>query len=161
MRYENIYTKADGFYNNPRTDLQSQYTGIVKGNVLTTENRISKRSFLISGIGFSYDHNDHVQFYGNISQNYRAINFNDMSIVNPNFRVDPNLKDEKGYSADLGIRGHVNDIFHYDLSLFTIDYADRIGTVWLTDSNSITYQYTTNISKSRNLGVESFEEVDI
>ena len=126
-----------------------------------TEHRISKRSFLIGGIGFSYDQTTSMQFYGNISQNYRAINFNDMSIVNPNFRVDPNLKDEKGYSADIGIRGHLADIFTYDLSLFTIDYADRIGTVWLTDTSSITYQYTTNISKSRNLGVESFAEVDL
>jgi Fe(3+) dicitrate transport protein len=160
-RYENIYTKADGFYNNPQQDLSSMYTGTVISNQLITEHRLSKRSFLIGGIGFSYDQNASMEFYGNISQNYRAINFNDMSIVNPNFRVDPNLKDEKGYSADLGIRGHVKEIFHYDLSLFTIDYADRIGTVWLTDSNSITYQYTTNISKSRNLGVESFAELDI
>lgn len=161
LRYEDIYTKADGFYNNPQQDLSSQYTGTVTSNQLVTEHRISRRSFLISGIGFSYDQNDHVQFYGNISQNYRAINFNDMSIVNPNFRVDPNLKDEKGYSADLGIRGHVTDIFNYDLSLFTINYADRIGTVWLVDSNSITYQYTTNIAQSRNYGVESFAELDL
>jgi len=160
-RYENISTKADGFYNNPQQDLSSMYTGTVISNQLITENRLSKRSFVIGGIGFSYDENASMEFYGNISQNYRAINFNDMSIVNPNFRVDPNLKDEKGYSADLGIRGHVKEIFRYDLSLFTIDYADRIGTVWLTDSNAITYQYTTNISKSRNLGVESFEELHI
>jgi Fe(3+) dicitrate transport protein len=160
-RYENIYTKAVGFYNNPQQDLSSMYTGTVVSNQLVTENRVSQRSFLISGIGFSYDQNDHVQFYGNISQNYRAINFNDMSIVNPNFRVDPNLKDEKGYSADLGVWGHITDLFNYDLSLFTIDYADRIGTVWLTDTASITYQYTTNIAQSRNLGVESFAEVDL
>jgi Fe(3+) dicitrate transport protein len=160
-RFEDIYTKAVGFYNNPQQDLSSMYTGTVVSNQLVTENRISQRSFLITGIGFSYDQNDHVQFYGNISQNYRAINFNDMSIVNPNFRVDPNLKDEKGYSADLGVRGHLTDLFNYDLSLFTIDYANRIGTVWLTDTSSITYQYTTNISKSRNLGVESFAELDL
>jgi Fe(3+) dicitrate transport protein len=160
-RYENIYTKAVGFYNNPQQDLSSIYTGNVISNQLVTEDRVNKRSFLIGGIGLSYDHTNSMQFYANISQNYRAINFNDMSIVNPNFRVDPNLKDEKGYSADMGVRGHLNGVFNYDLSLFMIDYADRIGTVWLTDTSSITYQYTTNISKSRNLGVESFAEVDI
>ena len=160
-RYEHISTTADGFYNNPQQDLSSMYTGTVISNQLITEHRLSQRSFVIGGIGFNYDENASMEFYGNISQNYRAINFNDMSIVNPNFRADPNLKDEKGYSADLGIRGHVNEIFRYDLSLFTIDYADRIGTVWLTDSSAITYQYTTNISKSRNLGVESFEELHI
>lgn len=160
-RYENIYTKADGFYNNPQQDLASMYSGTVISNQLVTEHRLSKRSFLIGGIGLSYDENPSMQFYANVSQNYKAINFNDMSIVNPNFRVDPNLKDEKGYSADLGVRGHLHTVFNYDLSLFTIDYADKIGTVWLTDTSAITYQYTTNISKSRTLGVESFAEVDL
>jgi Fe(3+) dicitrate transport protein len=161
IRYENINTKADGFYNNPKQDLASMYTGTVLSNQLITEDRISKRSFLIGGIGLSYEESYSLQFYANISQNYRAINFNDMSIVNPNFRVDPDLKDEKGYSADIGVRGHINGVFNYDLSLFVIDYDDRIGTVWLTDTSSITYQYTTNISKSRNLGLESFAEVDL
>jgi Fe(3+) dicitrate transport protein len=160
-RYEDISTKADGFYNNPQQDLASMYTGTVISNQLVTEHRLSKRSFLIGGIGLSCDENHSMQFYANISQNYRAINFNDMSIVNPNFRVDPNLRDESGYSADMGVRGHLADVFTYDLSLFAIDYADRIGTIWLTDTSAITYQYTTNISKSRNLGVESFAEVDI
>ncbi|HTB53098.1 MAG TPA: TonB-dependent receptor [Ferruginibacter sp.] len=157
IRYENIYTKADGFYNNVGHDLALNVTS----NTLVTEHRVSSRSFVIGGIGLSYNKSNSMQFYANISQNYRGINFNNMSIVNPNFRVDPNLKDEKGYSADLGIRGHLNDIFNYDLSLFTIDYDDRIGTVYLTDTSHITYQYTTNISQSRNFGVESFAEVDI
>jgi Fe(3+) dicitrate transport protein len=85
-----------------------------------------------------------------------------MSIVNPNIRVDSNLKDEKGYSADLGVRGHYSNLVNYDVSLFTIDYANRIGNVLLTDPvTTNTYQYTTNISQSRNYGVESFAEVDI
>lgn len=161
LRHEDIYTKADGFYNNPQQDLSSMYTGEVISNQVVTEHRVSKRSFLIGGIGLSYDRSSSMQFYANISQNYRAINFNDMSIVNPNFRVDPNLRDEKGYSADLGTRGHLRGVFNYDVSLFLINYNDRIGTVWLTDSSSITYQYTTNIAHSRNLGVESFAEVDL
>jgi Fe(3+) dicitrate transport protein len=161
LRHEDIYTKADGFYNNPQQDLSSIYTGDVISNKEVTENRVNKRSFLIGGLGLSYEHSSSLQLYANISQNYRAINFSDMSIVNPNFRVDPNLKDEKGYSADIGIRGRHGAIFNYDLSLFMINYADRIGTVWLTDSSSITYQYTTNIAHSRNLGVESFAELDL
>jgi Fe(3+) dicitrate transport protein len=157
IRYENIYTKADGFYNNVGIDLAQN----VISNQLVTEHRVNNRSFVIGGLGLSYNENNAIQLYANISQNYRGINFNNMSIVNPNFRVDPNLKDEKGYSADIGLRGHLSDIFNYDLSIFTIDYEDRIGTVWQTDSSHITYQYTTNISKSRNIGVESFAEVDI
>jgi Fe(3+) dicitrate transport protein len=158
VRYEHIVTKSDGFYNSYIQD----YAGNIIYNQLVAENRTSKRSFVIGGLGLSYNAGSDVQWYANISQNYRAINFNDMSIVNPNYRVDPNLKDEKGYSADIGIRGRHMDIVNYDVSVFTIDYNNRIGTILLKDTTSPnTYQYTTNISKSRNWGVESFVEVDI
>jgi Fe(3+) dicitrate transport protein len=147
IRYEHIVTKSDGFYNAFIQD----HAGNVIYNQLVSENRDSKRSFVIGGI----------QWYGNISQNYRAINFNDMSIVNPNFRVDPNLRDEKGYSADLGVRGHHLDILSYDVSVFTINYTNRIGTLLQKDTTSPnTYQYTTNIARSRNYGIESFVELD-
>jgi len=102
-----------------------------------------------------------MHLYANISQNYRSINFNNMSIVNPNYRVDPNLKDEKGYSADIGMRGNISNILTYDVSLFYINYNNRIGTINLSDSTNILYRYTTNISQSRNLGLESFAELDI
>ncbi|HEY4107951.1 TonB-dependent receptor family protein [Puia sp.] len=158
LRYENIVTKSDGSYNN--------YLQDHAGNIIYTqpvaENRTNTRSFLIGGLGVSYTQSADLQGYANISQNYRAINFNDMSIVNPNFRVDPNLKDEKGYSADIGVRGRYHNIFNYDLSFFYINYNNRIGTILQKDTTSPnTYQYTTNIAHSRNWGVESFVEVDI
>ena len=158
IRYENIITKSDGFYN----AFVQDYAGNLIYNQLVAENRTSRRSFVIGGLGLSYNAAGDVQWYANISQNYRAINFNDMSIVNPNYRVDPNLKDEKGYSADIGVRGRHGDILNYDISVFTINYANRIGTILQKDTTSPnTYQYTTNISKSRNWGLESFVEVDI
>jgi Fe(3+) dicitrate transport protein len=158
IRYENIMTKADGFYNN--------YLQDHAGNIIYTqpvvENRTNTRSFLIGGLGVSYTQSADLQGYANISENYRAINFNDMSIVNPNFRVDPNLQDEKGYSADIGVRGRYRNIFNYDLSFFFINYNNRIGTILQKDTTSPnTYQYTANIAHSHNWGVESFVEVDI
>ena len=157
-RYENIVTRADGFYNAFTED----HAGRIIYNQLVSEDRTSRRSFVIGGIGLSYKQSPDIQWYANISQNYRAINFNDMSIVNPNYRVDPNLKDEKGYSADVGVRGRRLDILSYDLSLFMINYANRIGTILQKDTTSPnTYQYTTNIAKSRNYGMESFVELDL
>ncbi|MES1160754.1 MAG: TonB-dependent receptor, partial [Bacteroidota bacterium] len=101
LRYENIITKADGFYNAFIQD----YAGNLIYNQPVTENRTNRRSFILGGLGLSYNAAGDWQWYANISQNYRSINFSDMSIVNPNYRVDPNLKDEKGYSADIGVRG--------------------------------------------------------
>jgi Fe(3+) dicitrate transport protein len=157
IRFENIQTVADGFYNIVNKDLA--------GNIIfsekTVEHRKNNRSFILGGVGLSYSRNDAFQFYANISQNYRAINFNDMHVVNPNLRVDPNLQDEKGYSADMGCRGTISGILNYDLSLFMISYKNRIGTVIKTDTTTFNlYRLRTNISDSRNIGLESFIELD-
>ncbi|MEP6748819.1 MAG: TonB-dependent receptor [Bacteroidota bacterium] len=158
LRYEKIVTEANGFYNSFVQDR----AGNIIYNQPINENRNSKRSFLIGGIGVSYNQNNSLQLYANLSQNYRSINFNDMSIVNPNYRVDPNLHDEKGYSADIGARGHIADILNYDVSIFAINYNNRIGIVQKVDTASTqTYQYTTNIAQSRNIGIETFAEADI
>ena len=45
-------------------------------------------------------------------KNYRSINFTDMQIQNPNFKIDPNLEDEKGYNSDLGFRGGIKKQNH-------------------------------------------------
>lgn len=156
VRFENIVTEANGFYNNVSA---SQDQTVVYSDSLINEHKISNRSFVIGGISISYTKNAATQFYANISQNYRGINFNDISIVNSNYLVDPNLKDETGYSADMGMRGHVSDILNYDVSIFTIHYDDRIGVIPLSSAGN--KLYTTNISESRNLGLESFAEVDI
>jgi Fe(3+) dicitrate transport protein len=158
IRYESIETVADGYYNTVNKDLA--------GNIIfseqTNEHRKNKRSFVLGGLGISYLKSEATQFYANISQNYRAINFSDMHVVNPNLQVDPNLKDERGYSADIGLRGNLSNIFNYDLSFFMINYKNRIGTVLAVDSNTFNlYRLRTNISDSRNIGMESFVEVDV
>lgn len=158
LRFEHIRTKADGFYNIVNKDL----AGNIIYNQRIDESRLAPRSFVLGGLGLSYHHSDAVQAYANISQNYRAINFNDMRVVNPNLQVDPNLKDEKGYSADIGLRGDVAGVFNYDIDFFALKYDNRIGTVLKTDTATFNiYNYRTNVSQSRNLGLESFVELDI
>jgi len=155
VRFERIQTRADGYYNIANSDLA--------GNIIfsqpVNEKRNNTRSFIIGGLGLSYKKNSNFQMYANFSQNYRAINFNDMRVVNVNLVIDPNLKDEKGYSTDIGIRGNKNGILNYDISCFLLFYNNRIGTVQKADLN--TYRFRTNISQSRNIGIESFVELDI
>ena len=164
LRFEYIKTEAEGYYRNIIRDLA--------GNTLVderiTEDRSRDRSFLLFGIGSSYRPNASIEIYGNFSQNYRAMNFNDIRVDVGNLEVDPNIQDESGFNADLGIRGQVDDIFQYDVTGFHLSYEDRIGTVLRTEPNpkfnnlvDRTFRYRTNIADARIFGLESFAEVDI
>lgn len=158
VRFEYISTKSDGYYNEQYTDLAGNV--IYKNKV--QDNRSNYRSFVLLGLGMGYKISSNIEMYSNFSQNYRSINFNDMRIVNPNSKVDNNLQDEKGYSTDLGMRGNVKNYLNFDVSLFYLKYNNRIGSILLVDSFSYQpYRYRTNISDSRNIGLEAFAEVDI
>jgi Fe(3+) dicitrate transport protein len=157
VRYEQITTKAEGNYTNALFD--------GAGNLIlqqkVTDNKLNARSFLIAGIGATYNIRSNIQLYVNFSQNYKAINFNDLRTLNPNLRVDSNLHDEKGFSADLGIRKS-NGIFNYDINFFLVNYDNKIGSILSADSsNSITYNLRTNVAQSVHVGLESYIEADI
>lgn len=158
FRFENIQTSSAGYYKIRNTDLA--------GNVIYEETVPTTSSFArnvpLAGIGFSFKQSSTFETYANISQNYRAINFSDMQIVNPNARVNPDITDEDGFNADIGFRGKFKDIFTYDVSFFLLKYNNRIGEILQTDPTNFTvYRYRTNIADSRNAGVEFFVETDI
>ena len=157
IRYENINTSANGAYRINYPDLAGN---IVFDTVINVDDQ-NNRDLLLTGIGLNFKLNEEIEVYSNISQNYRSVNFTDMQIRNPNFRIDPVLKDEVGYNSDLGIRGKIKDILYFDASLFYLFYNNRIGNTIQIDSNLFnTYQYRTNISESRTYGFESVLECD-
>ncbi|TRO65759.1 TonB-dependent receptor [Christiangramia sabulilitoris] len=125
FRFEFINTEAEGFYKNIITDNAEN----VLLNETIEDNREFDRSFLLLGIGSSYNLNPSNELYANLSQNYRSVTFNDIRVVNPSFQVDPNINDEEGFTSDLGIRGRMKNIISYDASLFALKYNDRIGEV--------------------------------
>lgn len=153
LRFEYINTRSDGYYYYPVTDFA--------GNILrvdrTDESRDKPRSFLIFGIGSSYKKGDLLEAYANFSQNYKAINFNDIRVINPSLTVDENISDEFGYNADLGIRGS-NEYFKYDLSLFYLRYNDRIAR---TNGNRSEKSFRTNVGDADIFGVESYQEANM
>jgi Fe(3+) dicitrate transport protein len=159
LRFEYINTESQGYYRQRLFDFAGN---LIVDNKLEDETS-RKRSFLIAGLGASYRKNDNVEVYANLSQNYRAINFTDLRIVNPNFSVDPDLKDEKGFTADLGLRGNKGEFFSYDLSLFYIAYKGRIGQILKADQPPLylDYRLRTNVSDARNIGLESFLEFGV
>ena len=125
FRYEYINTEAEGEYKFILQDL----AGNILVNQTNPDNRKFDRSFILLGIGASYNLNATNEFYANFSQNYRSVTFNDIRVINPVFQVDPNIKDEEGFTSDLGIRGRLKDFVSYDFSVFALKYNKRIGEV--------------------------------
>ncbi|MFT5883728.1 MAG: Fe(3+) dicitrate transport protein [Arcticibacterium sp.] len=159
LRFEYINTESEGYFRQRLFDFAGNL--IVDNKI---EDKLSrKRSFLIAGLGVSFRKNDNTEVYANISQNYRAINFTDLRIVNPNFAVDEDLKDEKGFTADIGLRGTKGAYLTYDLTVFYVAYKGRIGQILKADHPPLflDYRLRTNVADARNFGLESFVEFDI
>jgi Fe(3+) dicitrate transport protein len=160
LRWERIQTKADGYYR-ASTLRPNPDTGIAEDSIYWIEESKDKvRSFLIAGLGISYRPNDKIEWYGNISQNYRAINFNDIRVVNQNLEVDPDIHDERGYNLDVGIRGNAGRAFNFDVSVFYLAYKGRISSLLKVDTSYRAYRYRTNVADSRHVGLEAFFQYD-
>jgi Fe(3+) dicitrate transport protein len=134
------------------------------GNLVVDQKRFDQlsktRTFPLMGLGISFKATENLEYYGNLSQNFRAVTFNDLRVVNPNFRVDSALRDEYGYNLDLGIRGSEANAYSFDLSVFHMRYNGRIGSLLKNDGIS-EYRYRTNIADSRVLGLEAFGEINV
>ena len=158
FRYEYISTSAFGTSREINADLAGN---ILFDRVISSADRIQKRDFIIFGLGLNYKISIETELYSNFSQNYRSINFSDMQIKNPNFKIDNQLKDERGYNADIGFRGNIEDKLYFDGSIYTLFYNNRIGTRLEVDSMLFKlFQYRTNISQSRTIGFEMMIESD-
>ena len=156
VRYESIYTTADGFYGTLTRDLAGN---IIDAN-RTTEVRNRGRQFVLGGLGISYKPAAKLDIYGNISQNYRSITFSDIRIANPSSVIDPNLRDERGYSIDLGVRSVQTTLYSFDVSGFYLNYSNRIGEVQFFDANDRVLRRRGNIGRAVIVGLESYAEGD-
>lgn len=156
LRYEFISTKADGFYGNVQRDLAGNVINITR----TDEFRKNNRQFILAGIGVSYKPLTKSEIYANVSQNYRSITFSDMRISNPSSVIDPDMKDEKGYSIDLGVRSQQTSFFNYDVSLFYLNYNNRIGEIQFYDESNRILRLRSNVGQAVIMGIESYAEAD-
>jgi len=123
-RFEYIRTESRGSYGRFDFDLA--------GNPIREEefrdDRVFERNLLLLGVGLSYRKNTALELFANVSQNYRSVTFNDIRTVNPSFQVDPNIRDESGYTADAGVRGR-SERWTYSANVFAIRYGNRLGEV--------------------------------
>ncbi|WP_018342607.1 TonB-dependent receptor domain-containing protein [Cytophaga aurantiaca] len=157
LRFEYINTSADGYYGNIAYDL----AGNIILNDTVYESRSSARQFLLGGIGISYKPTSKMNIYGNISQNYRSITFSDMRVANPSSVIDPNMKDERGYTMDIGLRSENTKRFIYDASFFILNYNNRIGEYLTSDASNRVIRERTNIGRALMVGVECYMEYDV
>ncbi|MFK7968993.1 MAG: TonB-dependent receptor, partial [Bacteroidia bacterium] len=159
VRWEFIRTEAEGYFK------QRVFDGA--GNLISEQRQDESterpRSFFLAGLGLSFKASPLFEIYGNVSQNYRAINFSDLRIDNPNGRVDPDIVDEQGFTADLGIRTRASQLFYADVTAFYVSYRDRIGLLLRADEPPLfnDYRLRTNIADARNIGIEAFGEINI
>ncbi len=156
IRFESITTRSKGYYEEVLRDLA--------GNIINRERYDEKlkkpREFVIAGLGVSAKVTPAIEVYSNLSQNYRSITFNDMRIISPTYKIDPNLDDETGFSFDLGIRSEQTLLYNYDVSYFYLNYDNRIGEIGYRESGVSYGRQRTNIGRAIIQGVEAYGEID-
>lgn len=152
IRYEWINTQAQGTRREVIVDLS--------GNVLSEEilpiAEEKKRDFVLLGIGASY-RNKNVEYYSNFSQNYRSVTFSDIFTTNTNRAVAANIKDETGYTFDIGARGNFKKWVSYDANVFSLYYDDKIGNYISSEGKNT----RDNIGTAWILGLEFFTDLDL
>lgn len=157
FRFEYIKTASDGYY----TRINRDAAGNPIATNVFTDARVNERNFILFGIGASYKPTNALEFYGNISQNYRSVTFSDIRTVNPSFLVDENLSDENGFTFDIGIRGKWSKYINYDISAFSLFYNDRIGVILESVGPNKGDRLRTNIGDALILGFESLVEWNV
>ena len=153
VRFEYIKTESVGLYNEVFFDNAGNPTS----NVEKTDNQVKERSFFLFGVGLSYKPKPSIEGYANISQNYRSVTFSDIRVVNPTFTIRPDIDDERGYTADIGVRGKAFDVLTFDTSVFGLLYNDRIGEV----TNNRAQRERGNIGDAIIYGAEIYGKWDI
>lgn len=167
---ENIFRLTDQWSLTPGVRLEwlhSDGQGRFSFNQDGSDNRLNKlertRRFVLAGVGTEYrvDRGElSSSFYANWSQAYRPVQFGDLTPPATSDSIDTNLKDARGWNADLGYRGQIDGWLRFDVGGFWLDYQDRIGTITKVRDGNTRYQLRTNLGNSRSRGVESYVEID-
>jgi len=135
---------------------ESEMEGVIKNypaNELPTN---IKHNFALLGISTQYLINEDNTFYAGFSQAYRPVCLKDIIPASVYERIDKNLNDAEGHNVEAGARGKIVDGLQYDITLFSLLYNNRMGTLVLQDNTGQPYIYRTNIGNSRTNGVELF-----
>lgn len=131
------------------------------GDIQNTD-EIRNRTFALAGLGLELKPGKNTSVYANISQAYRPIDYSQLEPFGTSSRIDPNLKDSKGFNSDLGYRGTIKNYLNFDFGGFYLTYNKRIGLTLATDEiTGDYYSIRKNIANSVHQGIESYIEFNI
>ena len=147
IRYEYLSSTAKGYITDDNDS---------KLNV----NRSQTRYIPLAGIGFQIKTSGTTNIYANCSQAYRPTDYSNQTPIGVSSRINPDLKDENGYNADLGFRGTVKNYLNFDIGGFYLAKNNKIGIETLTDDGGNIYTYRTNVANSVNKGIETYIEIN-
>jgi len=137
----------------------SDMTGVIS---YLPENEIPNaidHKFPLLGGSIEYTVDQGTNVYAGFSQAYRPVIFKDIIPASTYEKIDRNLKDANGYNLDVGFRGKWN-VFRWDISLFRVQYNNRLGSLSESDSSGAFYLHRTNIGNSYTNGAEAFVEAN-
>lgn len=117
------------------------------------------RSYPLFGIGTQLDVGRASNLYANITQAYRPITYDFLTPFASASVIDRDLRDAKGWNADLGWRGALGPALRFDVGVFYLRYDHRIGVVSMPGASGETITEVTNVARSTHKGVESYVEV--
>ena len=147
IRYEYITGNASG---------RNGFTNT--GTEIILQNQKKSRGFVLAGIGAEYHTSKATEVYANISQAYRPVQFADLTAPPTTDIIDQDLKDAKGYNADLGYRGKIKSWLFFDAGIYYLQYNNRIGTIVQQRTDGSFYNYRTNVGNSSSKGFEGIVE---
>lgn len=111
----------------------------------------------LAGLGANYDFVDQrLQAYGNVSQGYRPMRYDDVGNPTSNLSLGNDPDPSKTLSAELGLRGSPVDGLFFDVSVFRIDFSDKIEQIQVTT----TEVERVNSGDARHQGIELSGEYD-
>jgi Fe(3+) dicitrate transport protein len=158
---ENIFRVTNNFSITPgfRYEyIRSTVMGYITDGDKINSNLSKNHSVPLFGIGLQYKTTATTNIYANISQAYSPITYDQLTKFGSTSKIDPNLKDVKGFNADIGWRGTFGKFLNFDVDAFYLGYNNRIGIVERTDASGIPYTFRTNIANSVSKGIETYIE---
>ena len=159
---ENRFQLLKNFSVNTGARIEIGHTDMSGEIIYYPENELPvsiKHQFPLFGLNLSYSPSQYFEIYGGASQAYRPMLFKDLIPASIYEKVDPNIRDSKGYNAELGMRGSYT-FLRWDITGYLLEYKNRFGTLIQTDDAGEFYTYRTNIGNSRSLGAEIFIQAD-